>query len=439
MLKTHDCGELTKKEAGKNVTLTGWVDTLRIQGKVAFLLLRDRTGIIQCFLSPELTKTITGTSPESVVLVEGTVKARPANQVKKELATGEIEIEASSIEILGKAETPLPIDVVEETTTNLDKRLDYRFLDVRRKKINAIFTIRSRIYQYTVEFFSKEGFISIQTPKLTEAGVESGAAEFKVPYFRKTASLAQSPQVYKQMFVVSGLEKVYEIAPIFRAEKSHTTRHLTEFIGIDFEMGFIKDEHDVMDVIEKYFHYLITKLNEKCGDELRLLNVELKVPVKMPRLDISEIRSLLKAKGKIIKDEDDLDPEAEELLGKIVNQKFKSDFVFALNYPWKIRPFYHMKPEGNPKGTKSFDLIYRGVEIGTGAQREHRLEILEKQAAEKGIDFKKMKFYRDIFRYGCPPHGGVGLGLDRITEQLLNLGNVREAILLPRDPERLTP
>ncbi len=439
MLKTHSCGELTKKEVGKKVVLTGWVETLRVQGKVSFLILRDREGITQCFLNPELTKQLSGLSGESVVLVEGKVKARPANQVRKDLNTGEIEIEAAKVEVITKSETPLPIDLFEESTTSLDKRLDYRFLDVRRKKINAIFKVRSKIYQYTVEFFSKEGFVNIQSPKLTEAGVESGAQEFKIPYFKKTASLAQSPQVYKQMFVISGLERVYEIAPVFRAEKSHTTRHLTEFTGIDMEMGFIKDEHDVMDVVEKYFEYLLEKLNENCKEELEILKVKLNIPNKIPRLDYLEIKKLLKSEGKTIPEDDDLDAEAEELLGKIVAKKYKSDFVFALNYPWAKRPFYHMRPEGNPKGTKSFDLIYRGVEIGTGAQREHRLEILEEQAKEKGIDLKKMKFYRDIFRFGCQPHGGIGLGLDRITEQLLNLGNIREAILLPRDPERLTP
>lgn len=439
MLKTHSCGELTKKEVGKTIKLCGWVETLRVQGKVSFLILRDREGITQCFLNPGLTKELSGLSSESVVLVEGKVKARPANQVRKELKTGEIEIEATKIDVISRAETPLPIDIFEESTTNLDKRLDYRFLDLRRKKINAIFKVRSRIFQHTVEFFSKEGFVNINTPKLTEAGVESGAQEFKIPYFKKTASLAQSPQVYKQMFVVSGLERVYEIGSVFRAEKSHTTRHLTEFTGIDLEMGFIKDEHDVMDVVENYFKYLLEGLNKSCKEELELLKVKLDIPKKVPRLDYIEIKKLLKAEGKTIAEDDDLDAEGEKLLGEIVLKKHKSDFVFALNYPWAKRPFYHMRPEGNPKGTKSFDLIYRGVEIGTGAQREHRLDILEKQAKEKGIDLKKMKFYRDIFRFGAPPHGGIGLGLDRITEQILGLDNIREAILLPRDPERLTP
>ncbi|MDP3733944.1 MAG: aspartate--tRNA(Asn) ligase [Nanoarchaeota archaeon] len=439
MLTTHNCGELTSKEAGTKVTLCGWVDTLRIQGKIGFLLLRDRYGITQVFLNPELSKEIATLPKESVVVIEGEVKKRPANQVKKEMSTGEIEVSATTIDIISRSETPLPIEITEETTTHIDKRLDYRFLDLRRNKIAAIFKIRSVIYALTNEFFIKEKFININTPKLTKSGVESGAEEFKIDYFGKKASLAQSPQVYKQMFVVAGLEKVFEIGPIFRAEKSHTTRHLTEFIGIDFEMGFIKDEHDVMDVIEKYFTFLLEKLIKQCAEELTVVGVKLNIPPKIPRLDMPEIKKLLKEKGKTIPENEDLDAEAEKLLGEIVKKKYHSDFVFTLGYPWAKRPFYHMRPENNPKVTRSFDLIYNGVEIATGAQREHRLEILEKQCKEKGIDLKKLEFYRDIFRYGVIPHGGVGMGLDRIVEQMLNLGNIREAILLPRDPERLTP
>ncbi|MDO8555932.1 MAG: aspartate--tRNA(Asn) ligase [Nanoarchaeota archaeon] len=439
MLKSHDCGVLRKEHVGASVTLCGWVDTLRVQGKVGFLLLRDRTGIMQCFLNPSLTKELSNLSKESVVLVKGKVNARPANQVRKEMVTGEVEVEASAVEVLSVAETPLPIEIQEETTTHIDKRLDYRFLDVRRHKITDIFIIRSKIYELTVKFFSAEGFVALQSPKLTASGVESGAEEFKIPYFGKVASLAQSPQVYKQMFVVSGLEKVYEIGPIFRAEKSHTTRHLTEFTGIDFEMGFIKDEHDVMDVIEKYFQFLFTELMLQCPAELQHLGISLSIPKKIPRLDMKEIRPWLKAKGKIIPEHEDLDAEGEKLLGEMVKEKFGEDFVFVLGYPWEKRPFYHMRPADNPKVTKSFDLVFNGVEIATGAQREHRLDVLEAQAKEKGIDLSKMRFYRDIFRYGCPMHGGCGLGLDRITARLLGLENIREAILLPRDPERLTP
>ena len=274
---------------------------------------------------------------------------------------------------------------------------------------------------------------------MTASGVESGAEEFKIKYFGKEASLAQSPQVYKQMFVVSGLEKVFEIGTVFRAEKSHTTRHLTEFTGIDFEMGFIKDENDVMDVTEKYFQFLIKRLSEECKEELSTLNVKLNVPKEIPRIHMADMKKWLKEKGKIVPEDDDLDAEGEKMMGEIVKEKYKCNFFFALDYPWKKRPFYHMKQENNPNSTKSFDLVYNGVEIATGAQREHRLDVLEKQCKEKGLDLKKLNFYREIFRYGSIPHGGIGLGLDRITEQMLNLGNIREAILLPRDPERLTP
>ncbi len=441
MKRTHACGALTKAEAGHPAILEGWVDAYRQTGKIGFLLLRDRTGITQVFVNKELAAEYGHRfKPESVVRVEGKVNARPPNQIKAEMKTGEIELEAQKITILSEAETPLPIDLgMGDTTTSLDKRLDYRFLDVRREKIKAVFTIRSRVFQESVRFFSENGFINIQTPKLTASGVESGAEEFKMDYFGKTASLAQSPQIYKQMFVVSGLEKVYTIEPIFRAEKSHTTRHLTEFTGLDFEMGFIESQEDVMHVIEKYLNQLLTRIKETCAEELNTLGVTITVPTHIPRLSMHEARKILQTQGKTIPENDDLDAEGERMIGKYIQEKHGSDFVFMLDYPWEKRPFYHQRPEHDHRTTNSFDLVYKGVEIGTGAQREHRLEILRAQAQEKGIDLEKMPFYMDIFRYGCPPHGGVGLGLDRIVKQMLNLENVKEAILLPRDPERLTP
>lgn len=439
-MRTHTCGELNKSLVGKDVTLSGWVAVIRNYGKIAFFDLRDRDGITQLFLNKDLAKQYGTLHPESVILVKGKVNARPANQVNKEMATGEVEVEVKELIVLNEADVPLPIEVAEESTTNIDKRLDYRFLDVRREKINAIFRVRSAIYGQTVAFFDKEGFVAIQSPKLTASGVESGAEEFKLPYFGKTAALAQSPQIYKQMFVVSGLEKVYEIGPVFRAEKSHTTRHLTEFTGIDLEMGFIDSEEDVMKVLEQYFIFLFSQVQKSSSVALQKVHVTIDIPkAPFPRLSLHEARKILKQKGKVVPENDDLDAEAEKLIGDYVKEKFHSDFVFMLDYPWAKRPFYHMRPEGKKDCTKSFDLLFKGVEIATGAQREHRLDILEKQAKEKGIDLKKMPFYRDIFRYGCPPHGGVGLGLDRITAQLLGLENVREAILLPRDPERLTP
>src|SRR3989338_5860838 len=320
MLRTHNCGELSAKNVGEKVTLCGWIDTIRVQGKIGFLLLRDINGITQIFLNPLLAKEFGNLSRESVVLIEGEVKKRPENQIKKELSTGEIEISAEKILLISAAE-PLPIEITEYTTTAIDKRLDYRFLDLRRKRIESIFKIRSKVCVLTVEFFTKEGFINIRTPKLTKSGVESGAEEFKIDYFGKKASLAQSPQIYKQMFVVSGLEKVFEIGTIFRAEKSHTTRHLTEFTGIDFEMAFIKDEHDIMDVIEQYLRFLLQGISKECKSELEVLNIKLIVPKKIPRIQLEEMRKMLKEKGKIIPADDDLDAEAEKLMGDIVKEK----------------------------------------------------------------------------------------------------------------------
>ena len=439
MLRTHTCGELSKANAGETVTLCGWIDSLRISGKIGFIDIRDRYGKTQVFLNQDLAAAASHYHKEDFILITGEVKARPENQIKG-TGTLEVELSAKLIEVLNASETPLPIEVVDETTTHIDKRLDNRFLDVRRERVRNIFAVRSQIFASTVEFFIKEGFVNIQTPKLTASGVESGAEEFKIPYFGKQAALAQSPQVYKQMFNAGGFDKVFEIGTVFRAENSHTTRHLTEFTGVDMEMSCIESEHDIMDVIEKYMIHLVSSIKSQKASELEFLKVELVDVKKIPRLTMTEVKKWLKEdKGKTLSVEDDLDSEAERMLGELVKEKYDSDFVFVTEYPYSVRPFYHMKPEGRDDQTKSFDLIFRGVEIATGAQREHRLEILEKQCVEKGIDLKQMKFYRDIFRYGCPPHGGIGMGLDRITSRLLNLDNVREAILLPRDPDRLTP
>ncbi|HIH17020.1 MAG TPA: aspartate--tRNA(Asn) ligase, partial [Candidatus Diapherotrites archaeon] len=248
-----------------------------------------------------------------------------------------------------------------------------------------------------------------------------------------------SPQIYKQMMVCAGFEKVYEIGAVYRAEKSQTTRHLTEFTGIDFEMGFIDSFHDPMDVIEGMFRHVIAELNKNCAKELALFNRKPVVPKKIPRLSLDEAKKLLAAQGKKIPDGEDLDPEGERLIAKIVKEKFGEEFVFLTHYPWGKRPFYHMRPVDDPKVTLSFDLVWNGIEVSTGAQREHRYEVLKAQAKEKGLDLDAMKDYANLFKYGAPPHGGAGLGLDRFVECLLELDNIREGILLPRDPIRLTP
>lgn len=419
----------------KKVFLEGWVADIRDLGGLKFILLRDRSGIIQVTATkkktdPKLFEKISEISKETVVLVEGEVTSN------KKAPSG-LEIIPSSVEIINKATSPLPIDVSQKSQTGIDKRLDWRFLDTRRPEIAAIFKIRSKIFKSCADFFDKSGFININTPKMTKIGLESGAELFPIVYFGKEAFLAQSPQFYKQMFVMGGFEKVYEIGPVFRAEKSHTTRHLTEFTGIDFEMGFIKDENEIMDVVEEMMKYVLSEVKKICKNELELLKVEVDVPKKIPRISMKEAKDMLAKQSKKIPEDEDFDAEAEELLGKLIKKKYNCEFVFVYHYPWKKRPYYHMKSEDNPNVTKSFDLIWKGVEVATGSQREHRYEILKKQAEEKAT--KLDPTYGDIFRYGAVPHGGVGFGLDRLTQRLLNLDNVREALLLPRDPERLTP
>ena len=421
-------------KTGKEVLLKGWVYEIRALAKLGFILLRDRTGIVQCVVQGDLMKKLSELTLESVVEIKG--KAKAAN-VKAEFARKDVEVDCENIEIISKSEN-LPIHVNEKTTTTeFQNRLDYRFLDTRKENISAVFKIRSSIYKNIINFYDKENFVIINTPKITTIGLESGAESFVVDYFGKKTVLAQSPQFYKQMFVHGGFERVLEIGQVYRAEKSNTTRHLTEFTGVDFEMGFIKDENDVMDVIENMFKYVIEKVKEERKEELKILNIELKVPKKIPRIPMGELKKILAKKGKKLTEEDDLDAEAETIIGEYILKEYEEEFVFVTNYPASVRPFYHMRPDKDPKGTRSFDLLWRGVEIATGAQREHRLDILQKQAKEKGI--KMPEIYEKIFRYGAVPHGGVGFGLDRITQRMLNLDNIREALLLTRDTSRVSP
>lgn len=425
------------KHLNKEVLLQGWIAEVRNLSKIKFIILRDRTGDMQTIAlkadtEPATFELINDLTKESVIEIVGTPKEN------KESRWG-IEVLIKKIAVISTSAAPLPIDNTDKSQTNIDKRIDYRFLDTRNLKKQAIFKIRGKIAKIVMNFLDNHGFTNITTPKLVTIGVESGAELFKVNYFGRAVYLSQSPQLYKQMFVAGGFERVYEIGPVFRAEKSNTTRHLTEFTGVDFEMGFIHDYTDVMDMIEQMLLDLLKNLTHEAAAELKVLGVTHTPPTKIPRITMADAKKLLKSVGKTYAEDDDLDPEGEKLLGDIVKEKFHSEFVFVTEFPWKVRPFYHMKPEGKKNLTKSFDLLFNGVEIATGAQREHRYEILKAQAAEKGIDLDQMKEYAEIFLYGIPPHGGVGFGLDRMTQRLLLLDNIREAVLLPRDPVRDKP
>ena len=426
-----------KLQLNKEILIQGWVQELRNLSKIKFLILRDRTGDMQTVAFKGETddasfNLINDLTKESVVEIIGTAKEN------KESRWG-VEVGIKKLTVLSKAATPLPIDNSDKSMTQLDKRLDHRLLDTRNLHKQAIFKVRSKIVKTITNFFDKNGFTNINSPKLTKIGVESGAELFEVDYFGRPMYLAQSPQVYKQMFVGGGFERVYEIGAVFRAEKSNTMRHLTEFTGVDFEMGFITDYTDILDFIEAMFVDLISNLKIESASELQLLQIEHQIPTKIPRLTIDEAKKMLAPKGKKYGVDDDLDAEGEKLIGEMVKEKYGSEFVFITLFPWKVKPFYQMKAEDNPRVTKSFDLLFNGVEICSGSQREHRYEVWKEQAIEKGLNPELMTEYAEIFLYGCPPHGGAGFGLDRITQRLLLLDNVREAVCPPRDPGREYP
>ncbi|MDO8627644.1 MAG: aspartate--tRNA(Asn) ligase [Candidatus Diapherotrites archaeon] len=429
--------EILGKKPTEEISFGGWVHDLRDLGNLRFIVLKDRTGFLQVTMpkkavSEEVFKAFDNLTKESSVLVTGVVK-------EAKQAPNGVELIPSGFEIINKALAPTPIDTSGKIISDLSVRLDYRFLDLRDPKRMAIFKVRSKLFLYTAEFFDSKGFTGMQSPKITQAGVESGAELFEVNYFGKKAYLSQSPQIYKQMMVVAGFEKVYDIGTVFRAEKSLTTRHLTEFTGVDFEMGFINSEQDVMDVIEEYMKFVITKLKDSCAKEFELFGVNPVIPKKIPRITLPEAFDILRTKGKDMPHGEDPDPESERLLGDWAMKEHGEEFVFVTNYPWSKRPFYHMVSKELPGTTKSFDLLFNGVEVATGAQREHRYEVLKTQAAEKGLDLDAMKDYAMIFQYGVIPHGGVGFGLDRLVQRILRLDNIKEAILLPRDPQRLNP
>lgn len=432
---------MLEENTNKYIT-TGYVSEIRNFGNLLFLILRSgyNTEQITFFKKdcPELYKIAKELTKESYVQVIGTKKEAPK-------AMNGYEVVPVDFKIITKAKAPVPLDISGKIESGFEARIDHRFLDLRMPKTRAIFKIRSKVYKAVVDYFNSLDFVNINTPKLTQGGVESGAELFKLDYFGKPAYLSQSPQIYKQMMILADLKKVYEIAPVFRAEKSNTTKHMCEFTGIDFEMANIDGIDPIIEVVEGLMKKIINYVKDNCKEDLQVLDIDpetLKAPEKFPIVDMKTIKEYLKEKGKELKPEEDLDSEAEKLVYKIGLEKFNSDFVFVTNYPFASRPFYHMCYEDSKDGqkiTKSFDLIWKGVEICTGAQREHRVEILEKQIKEKDLSLEVMQYYIDLFRYGAPAHGGTGLGLDRIVELLLNLPTVKEAVLLPRDPDRLTP
>ena len=426
-------------KAGHAVTVMGWVHTIRDQKRMVFLIVRDHTGCVQTVLekaqNPELAESLAGLTRESVVSLSGEVSKNP------QVRLGGIEILLSHLRIENLAASPLPIDPFLSSLPGQDLRLDWRHLDLRRPENQQFFRIQTSLEQAMREFWIKEGFVEIHTPKLMGSPSESGAELFELAYFENRAYLAQSPQFYKQMAIAAGLDRVFEIGPVFRADPSFTTRHTTEFTSVDVEIGWIESHEEVMAFEERWLSYVIEVLQEKHGKEVRdLFGREVIVPVvPFPRISMEQATQLLSREGYDGSPTGDLDPQGERLLGEYFRREHGHEFVFVTDYPVEVRPFYHMRYEAEPRLTRSYDLLWKGLEITTGAQREHRLNPLIGQAREKGLGTEAIQFYLDFFKYGCPPHGGFGLGLARLLMILLDRPNIRETTFLPRTPNRLHP
>ncbi len=429
------------KLIGQYIKLAGWVNSRRDHGKLIFIDLRDRSGIVQMVIIPdkdgayEIAKDLRG---EFVIEVEGLVKERPGGAAKEGLATGGVEIEAGKINILAKPEGDLPVDISEEDLNlHLDTLLDNRVLTLRNEKVKSIFKIYSEILRSYAEFMKLENFLEIKTPKILNAATEGGANFFKIKYFEREAYLAQSPQFYKQAGV-GIFERVFEIGTVFRAEPHYTTRHVNEFTGLDAEMGFINNFEDVMSELEKTMAHIMNSVSKNCQKDLEKYKAEILPAVSIPRVKLTEALEILeKEYGKKMETED-IDPEGERLICEWAKKNHNSDFIFLTHYPVAIRPFYSM-PSADGQYTETFDLLFKGVEIASGGQRIHDYNQLVASIKKHKLKPEDFEHYLDIFKYGIPPHGGWGLGSERIVQKMLGLKSIKEAILFPRDVKRLTP
>ena len=412
-----------KKEG--NVLLKGWIHELRELSKVKFFLLRDSTGIVQCVVkNPSLFKDFSKLSLESIISLEGKVKK---SKIKSEIVTKkDFEVEVEKIEIINKAEE-LPILVNEKkVSTAFSKRLDYRSIDLRKKRNFTIFKIQAAFLEGMQEWLNSNGFIQVFTPCLLGSASESGAEVFSVLYFDREAFLRQDPQLHRQLTIAGGIEKIYEIGPSWRAELSHTTRHLTEHRTCAVELAFIESEKDVMKVEEELIKAAIKKAREKCEEELKLFDFDIKLKSPFPELKFSSIPEILAEFGKKQSMNEDLDTEAEKLLANYVKEKYKADFFFINGFPFKIKPFYVYHDN---EFARSVDLYCRNLELSSGGQREHRHTILMKNIKEKDLNPKNLEWFTKFFKYGVPPHGGFSIGIERLTQAILKLENIKEAVL----------
>jgi aspartyl-tRNA synthetase len=424
-------------KVGEQVNVRGWVHTVRDQKRMQFVIVRDETGLVQVVLAKEeppseLNQRLTALTVESTVSLTGTVVA----DERVKLGGLEIKLERLEVESLAEPEMPIAPD------SALDKRMDWRYLDLRRPDRRLIFEVQTTAEQAMREYWRKERFIELHTPKFMRSASESGAELFRVEYFEREAFLAQSPQFYKQMAMAAGFGKVFEVGPVFRANPSFTSRHDTEFTSVDVEISWIDSHEDVMAFEERWLAHVLSAVKAEHGEAIaEAFGIELVVPaLPFPRIALEHAKQMLREAGHEAPGAGhDLDPPSERALSALVEQRDGHEFTFVTDYPTTVRPFYHMRHPDDQTLTRSFDLLWRGVELTTGAQREHRYERLLAQAEDKGVDVAPIQYYLDFFRHGAPPHGGFGFGLSRLMMQMLGQENVREVTFLYRGPHRLEP
>jgi aspartyl-tRNA synthetase len=432
--RTHFSRDITPEMNGSTVVVNGWVHEVRDFGGLSFLIIRDREGLVQVTMpkkkvAKEIIDTARGLSRESVVSVTGEVKAM-------EKAPHGYELIPSAIEVLARSEAPLPLDPTGKVPADLDTRLDSRFMDLRSPEVTAVFYVRANMVKSIRDYLSSQGCLEIASPKIVATATEGGTELFPISYFDREAFLNQSPQLYKQMLMAGGMDRVYEIGPIFRAEEHATRKHLNEATSIDVELSFATEE-DVMQLLENTVAYSYEYVKGHCQAQLKVLNVDLQVP-KTPfkRLCYREAIEIARKDPECsdIEYGDDLSTQAEHAVGQAIGEHY-----FIVEWPTAIRAFYSQPCENDPSICKAFDLMHPRMELASGAEREHRYEVLVKKMEEKSLDSESFKFYLDAFKYGMPPHAGWGLGAERLLQTMLNLNNIREAVLFPRDRVRLTP
>jgi len=427
-----------KDHVGKEVIIKGWVRVRRDHGKLIFIDLVDGGGKVQMVALPnhkEAHEVANTLRSEWVIEVKGNVNKRPEKMVNADEQNGDIEIEILEIKVLSEAKE-LPFEIGADT--NLDTHLDYLPLTLRSPRSKAIFKVQATVIKAFREFLNSENFTEIQAPKLIGEDAEGGANSFELEYFGHIAHLAQSPQFYKQI-MVGIFERVFTTGNVYRAEKHATTRHLNEYTSIDFEMGFIEHFSDVMKMENVLLAHIMKVLEKECSEEFKLLESEIpNVPEEIPSFKLREAQEIIKKEfGEDCSDEPDLEPQHERWLCEYAKKEFNSDFVFVTHFPLSKRPMYTFEDTEDKGYAAGFDLLFRGVEITTGGQRIHEYDKLVEAIKNKGLDPEKFSFYLQSFKYGMPPHGGLGMGLERLTAKLLNLQNVKEATLFPRDINRI--